>query len=159
MVLRNVDNDGTVHDIIGINDVPAGDIEQVVTYQVSADERINVNAGDVIGFAWNSPIPKHVNDGDVDDDDVLLLKKFDMRPPDDLNVNERINASEVVGQPIRAYSIQAIVSGIVSITIIVTQFTFLTLTLVYQRGLPPNFIKIFFSAFKNAGFYHQMAEA
>ena len=119
MVLRNVDNGGTLYDIIGINGIPASDIEQVVTYEVPADKRINVLAGDVIGFAWNSPIPKHINDGDHDDDDVVRLKKFSMRPPDDLKVNERINASAFVSQPTRAYSIQAIVSGIFTITIII----------------------------------------
>ena len=124
MVLRNVDNGGTLYDIIGINDIPEGGIEQAVTYQVPANERINVQAGDVIGFAWNSPTPKHVNAGDLDDDDVLLLRLFDMRSPDDLQVNERIDASADVLNPTRAYSIQAISSGIVTIAIIVIQFPY-----------------------------------
>ena len=113
MVLRNVDNGGNLYDIIGINDIPAGDIERVVTYQVPNEERINVLAGDVIGFAWNSPVPKHVNVGNTNDDDVLQLKYFNKRAPNDLNVGDRIDASDFFHIKKRAYSIQATVSGIV----------------------------------------------
>ena len=119
MVLRNVDSGGTLYDIIGINDIPAGDIEQVVTYLVPVNKRINVRVGDVVGFAWNSPVPKHVNYLQHPDDvDLLLLKQYDMRNPDDLNVNDRINTTVTSSNnPTRAYSIQAVVSGIVIIHI------------------------------------------
>ena len=115
MVLRNVDNGGTLYDIIGINEIPAGDINQEVTYQVPDNERIIVQAGDVIGFAWNSPVPVHVNQGESDDGDVILLKFFSKRPPDDLRVNDIIDASDTFSHQTRSYSIKAIVSGIFSI--------------------------------------------
>ena len=115
MVLRNVDNGGTLYDIIGINEIPAGDINQEVTYQVPDNERIIVQVGDVIGFAWNSPVPVHVNQGDSGDGDVIHLNFYNKRPPDDLKVNDRIDASDTFANKIRAYSIKAVVSGIVSI--------------------------------------------
>ena len=130
MILRNVDKGGDLYDIIGINDIPAGDIEQVVKYQVPDDERIIAKAGDVIGLAWNSPGPKHVVQGRVSDDDVKKLKFFSERSPNDLNVNDRINASGTFSNPIRAYSIQAIVSGIVTLTFIVIKFA-LSITFPY----------------------------
>ena len=111
MVLRKVYTSGTLYDIIGINNIPAGDIEQVVTYQMPDDERIIVQAGDVIGFAWNSPGPKHVDLGNADDDDVETLL-FSSLSPDDHKVNGRINASDTTTHLTRAYSIKAIVSGI-----------------------------------------------
>ena len=114
MVLRNVDNGGTLYDIIGINEIPAGDINQEVTYQVPDNERVIVQAGDVIGFGWNSPVPVHVTQGEINDDDVLLLKFFSKRPPNDLRVNDRINASETFSHQSRSYSIKAVVSGIFS---------------------------------------------
>ena len=104
-------NSGDLYDIIGINDIPAGDKDQLVTYNIPDDERINVLAGDVIGFAWNSPGPKHVNQGKADDDDVEMLKYFPGLSPDDLNVNDKINASDK-RTLVKAYSIKAIMSGI-----------------------------------------------
>ena len=115
MVLRNVDNGGTLYDIIGINEIPAGDINQEVTYQVPDNERIIVQVGDFIGFAWNSPVPVHVVQGNSGDDDVIHLQFYNKRPPDDLIVNDRIDASDTFSKKIRAYSIKAMVSGIVSI--------------------------------------------
>ncbi|XP_072043500.1 uncharacterized protein [Amphiura filiformis] len=41
--------------VVGINDIPAiGVINEAVSYAVSADERIGVRKGDVIGLAWNT---------------------------------------------------------------------------------------------------------
>ena len=113
MVLRKVNPSDTLHDIIGINNIPAGDTGQVVTYQVPDDERVVVQAGDVIGFAWNSPGPKHVVQGNSDDDDVETLL-FSALSPDDHEVNDRIDASGTVTHQTRAYSIKAIVSGILT---------------------------------------------
>ena len=115
MVLRKVDTSEFLYDIIGINNIPAGDIEQVVTYQVPDDELVIVKSGDVIGFAWSAPVPKHVDYGNEDDDDVETLT-FSTRSPDVHKVNDRIDASATIsGQTqTRAYSIKAIVSGISS---------------------------------------------
>ena len=117
MVLRKVDNEGTIHDIIGINEIPAGDIEQVVTYQVPDDERITVQSGDVIGFAWNSPGAKVDIDLTVDDVETLKIFRPSVVSPDDLNVNFRLNGT--FAEYSRAYSIKAIMSGIVTIIMIV----------------------------------------
>ena len=116
MVLRNVDSSGTLYDIIGINDIPAGEIDQILTYQVPDDERISVLAGDVLGFGWNIPGVKHTRDTDANTDGVvrLLYKQFS---PDGYNVNDRIDASAYLPY-VRAYSIKAIVSGIVNTIIL-----------------------------------------
>ena len=116
MVLRNVDisGNGTLYDIIGINDIPAGDINQIVTYHVPDDERISVLVGDVIGFGWNSPGAVHTREGDTNDDGVLQLL-FRQFSPDGFGVNDRIDASTFIPY-MRAYSIKAIVSGIVTST-------------------------------------------
>ena len=110
MVLRKFGVSGDLFDIIGINDIPAGGIEQVVTYQVPDNERINVQAGDVIGFAWNSPGVKYVQQGLADDDDVETMKVFTAHSPDNLNVNYRLDGAFNTYE--RAYSIKAIMSGI-----------------------------------------------
>ena len=114
MVLRKVDNESTIHDIIGINEIPAGDTNQVGTYQVPDDERIAVQSGDVIGFAWSSPGAKVDTDLSVDDVETLKLFRKGVVSPDDLKVNVRINGT--FEEHHRAYSIKAIMSGIVTIS-------------------------------------------
>ena len=116
MVFRHVENN--VYDIIGINDIPAGNIEQAVTYKVPDNERINVLAGDVLGYAWNSPGPKHIVLGHADDGDVVPHKLYTGSSPDTLNVNDRIDASDTWSNPTRAYSVKATMSGIVTIVIL-----------------------------------------
>jgi len=111
MVLRNVTADWTLFDIIGINDIPAGATEQVVTYQVPDNERIVVQEGDVFGFAWNLPAAKHVVEGNIGDYDVLSLMYVSGAVPDDLKVNDRLDATGTFTNMIRAYSIQAVVAG------------------------------------------------
>ena len=117
MVLRKVGNSGDLYDVIGINDIPAGGVEQVVTYEVPDNKRINVLSGDVIGFAWNSPGVKYVQQGQADDDDVETLKVFSAHSPDNLNVNYRLDGA--FNTYTRAYSIKAIMSGIVTIVYII----------------------------------------
>ena len=114
MVLRNVATTGTdtLYDIIGINDIPAGEIDQILTYQVPDNERISVLAGDVLGFAWNSPGVRHTREGEANDDGALRLH-YKQLSPDGFSVNDRFDVGTFKPY-VRAYSIKAIVSGIVN---------------------------------------------
>ena len=115
MVFRNVDtpSSDTLYDIIGINDIPEGDTNQALTYQVPDDERISVLAGDVIVFAWSIHAVFFNSRGD--DDEIPLLLTEDVSP-DRFSVNDRIDTSGFLTVR-RAYSISAILSGIVTIVI------------------------------------------
>ncbi|XP_072026283.1 uncharacterized protein [Amphiura filiformis] len=108
MILRNVTADWTDFNIIGINNIPAGEIEQVVTYHVPDNERIVVEKGDVIGFAWNSPVPRAVLERDNENEDVMTIMRDRSAVPDDLQVNDRLIVDE--DDEKRAYSIHAVVS-------------------------------------------------
>ena len=44
--------------VVGINDIPAGPINEAVVYTVPRDERINVKQGDVIGVGWSDSSPQ-----------------------------------------------------------------------------------------------------
>ncbi|XP_072026282.1 uncharacterized protein [Amphiura filiformis] len=107
MIFRNVTADWTVFDIIGINNIPAGEIEQVVTHHVPDNERIVVEKGDVIGVAWNSPVPRMVDEGDDESEDAMTVMTDSSAVPDDLEVNDRLVINKT---RVRAYSIHAVVS-------------------------------------------------
>ncbi|XP_072041836.1 uncharacterized protein [Amphiura filiformis] len=56
IVFRPVEGSNTQFLIVGINDIPAGAIGTDVTYTVPEFERITVEAGDVIGWAFGSAV-------------------------------------------------------------------------------------------------------
>ena len=106
MVFRNANDDGTLFDIVGINDIPAGPIRQAVTYQVPENERIVVRKGDVIAFGWESlPVVEH---GHAVDEQIPLLYKADY-PINSASVNDQLSVGTTTLT--RVYSIQAIVAG------------------------------------------------
>ena len=117
MVLRNVDTicTDTLYIITGINDIPKGDTNQRLTYQVPDDERISVLAGDVIGFTWSIPALVNTWEGDANDDEVEdVYLKYNVSP-DGFSVNDTIDTRAFTQHWRKAYSMKAIVSGIVTI--------------------------------------------
>ena len=110
MVLRKVHgSDETKYNIVGINAIPDGAIDQSLIYQVPDNERISVQIGDVIGFAWNSPAVKHSQnlDNTGDTEDIYMIKNI-TDPMTNLRVNDTMDPYET---RTRAYSIQAVISG------------------------------------------------
>ena len=104
MVLRKVHgSDDTKYNIVGINAIPDGAIDQSLIYQVPDNERISVQIGDVIGFAWNSPAVKYSKNPDAED--VYMIKNI---PMTNLKVNDTLVPYK---NRTRAYSIQAVISG------------------------------------------------
>ena len=51
MVFRPLDSSHTRYKVVGINDIPAGEINKPVTYNVAEGDRIKVQRGDVIGWS------------------------------------------------------------------------------------------------------------
>ena len=56
IVWRPVDRSATKFRIVGINNIPAGPINKVVSYTVPKNERITVKAGDVIGWSFGASV-------------------------------------------------------------------------------------------------------
>ena len=52
IVFRPLNGVHTEYKIVGINDIPAGEINTPVTYNVSEGDRIKVERGDVIGWSF-----------------------------------------------------------------------------------------------------------
>ena len=52
IVFRPLDADHTPFKIVGINDIPAGEINTPVSYNVSESDRIKVQRGDAIGWSF-----------------------------------------------------------------------------------------------------------
>ena len=48
----------TVYTVVGINDIPAGVINEAAVYIVPKDQRIEVRQGDVIGVSWSDASPQ-----------------------------------------------------------------------------------------------------
>ena len=56
IVWRPVAGSSTQFKIVGINDIPPGAINTEVTYQVPSDQRISVQAGDMIGWSFGDSV-------------------------------------------------------------------------------------------------------
>ena len=56
IVWRPMDDSAMKFLIVGINDIPAGDINAPVTYAVPKSQRITVKAGDVIGWSFGDEV-------------------------------------------------------------------------------------------------------
>ena len=63
IVFRPLNSDHTQYTVVGINNIPAGEINTPVTYNVPKGDRIKVQRGDVIGWSFGvgvltcDPIP------------------------------------------------------------------------------------------------------
>ena len=51
--------------IVGINDIPAGAVNTEVTYQVPAEKRIAVEAGDMIGWSFGQGVLTYNHNGGI----------------------------------------------------------------------------------------------
>ena len=56
IVWRPVDDSATKFRVVGINDIPAGAVNTLVTYTVPKDQRITVEAGDMIGWSFGASV-------------------------------------------------------------------------------------------------------
>ena len=56
VVWRPVDDSATKFRIVGINNIPAGPVNTLVTFAVPVNARITVKAGDVIGWSFRAPV-------------------------------------------------------------------------------------------------------
>ena len=56
VIWRPIDDSATQFRIVGINDIPAGPVNTPVTYTVPENQRITVNAGDVIGWSFGDSV-------------------------------------------------------------------------------------------------------
>ena len=101
IVWRPVNGSDTEFQIVGINDIPAGEINTPVTYTVPENDRIEVQAGDLIGWssvglsslAFDSGVGVH----------RILWKRY----LNDLDVNQIRTIDR--GNQLREYSIEATV--------------------------------------------------
>ena len=66
IVFRPVDGGHTQYTVVGINDIPAGEINTTVTYNVPEGDRIKVQCGDAIGWSFEQAVIPHdfMSDGD-----------------------------------------------------------------------------------------------
>ena len=51
IVFRPLDGSRTLYKVVGINDIPAGEINEPVSYNIPESNRIKVQRGDVIGWS------------------------------------------------------------------------------------------------------------
>ena len=56
IVWRPVDGSATKFRVVGINNIPAGPVNTLVTYPVPKNQRITVEAGDVIGWSFGAAV-------------------------------------------------------------------------------------------------------
>ena len=102
IVFRPLDGGHTEYKIVGINDIPAGEINTPVTYNVSEGDRIKVQRGDVIG--WSFEVGFIPYDETPDNDASSFMRWIDRRtyPAGNITFNEGSGSYE--------YSIEATVS-------------------------------------------------
>ena len=97
IVWRPINGSDAEFQIVGINDIPAGDIDTPVAYTVPENERIEVKSGDLIGWSFGSSSLAF----DYGGDHRILWK----RNLNDLDVNQIRTIDE--GNEKREYSIEA----------------------------------------------------
>ena len=56
VVWRPVNGSATKFQIVGINDIPTGSVNTIVTYIVPENQRITVKVGDVIGWSFDNHV-------------------------------------------------------------------------------------------------------
>ena len=95
---RPVAGSSTKFTIIGINDIPAGAVNQQVVYSVPENDRIAVQPGDVIGWAFHNGVLSYTTGGSA------LVRWVYVGNNSTLNVNQ---ISDFSGSGNRQYAIEA----------------------------------------------------
>ena len=104
IVWRQVEGSATQFQVVGINGIPAGAVNTLVSYTVPENDRITVKAGDVVGWSFGDSVLAYNNGGG------FRVRFVDGNLHDSLQVNQvhDINA----GVQEREYSIAATVQKI-----------------------------------------------
>ena len=71
IVFRPVDGGQTEYKIVGFNDIPAGEINTPVTYNVSEGDRIKVQRGDAIGWSFEQGVIPYDSMSDSDGSNLV----------------------------------------------------------------------------------------
>ena len=80
IVFRPVNSDHTQYMVVGINNIPAGEINTPVTYNVPQGDRIRVQRGDVIGWSDGIGVLTYNHRPDSDLRNLLLWMKRSQFP-------------------------------------------------------------------------------
>ena len=102
IVYRPVDGSDVEFQVVGVNNIPAGDINTPLTYTVPENERIAVKAGDLIGWSFDGAVLPF----DIAGSNRIFWKKG----TSNLHVNQIETLQYHSGSahnPIRQYSIKA----------------------------------------------------
>ena len=104
IVWRPVQGSATQFQIVGINDIPAGVVDTLVTYIVPENERITVKAGDVIGWSFSGSVLTQNTGGS------FHVRYTAQSTHETLRVGESVTING--GVEYREYSIAAIVCNV-----------------------------------------------
>ena len=104
LVFRPLDGGHTEYKIVGINDIPAGEINTPITYNISEGDRIKVQRGDVIGWSFEVGVIPY--DSTQNNDASSFIRWIYRRtyPADNITYNF------IEGSGLYEYSIEATVS-------------------------------------------------
>ena len=83
--------------VVGINDIPAGAINETVVYTVPKDQRIQVRQGDVIGVGWSDASPQTT--WVVGGPGAAEIRWYQDSDPSDLQVGDTAITTAVQNRP------------------------------------------------------------